>query len=322
MRAYLFAFFSTVVGLLLVPFALYPQFNGTKIAAGRAVRARFERKFAIADKLHAPKIVILAGSNAMFGFSAAHLEEALHRPAVNMAVHAGLGLDYILHVGRKVVRPGDLVILPLEYELYGDAKAGYARDFQVLTADQQYLREMPLIQQWAFLIGISPREWWEVMKSKRHPQYEDLGAEAPELNDNGDEVNNEPDTRDNARVAYLAGSPPSHYRVSRTALRHIIAFADDLKSRGARVVFTYPNILDSSLDERMNREFFSDIQATLKKHGVELLGTPSSFAFDQRYVLDTIYHQTSVGQRISTDKLIALLRAQGIVSKEAIPASL
>ncbi len=313
MRRYLIVFFCTVVGLLLTPFLFYPGFNGTQIAAGQWLRECLSIKIAIAEKLPHPKIIILGGSNALFGFSAAQLEKELQAPAVNMAAHAGLGLDYILYTGKKVAQPGDVVILSLEYELYEDAKAGYARDFQVLTADQQYLHDLSFVERWNFLMSIPPREWWELTKARIKPERYEGIYHTSDLSDRGDETNNQPSAADMVRGTYLADVPPRRYRASRTALRHILAFAHE--ARGVRVVVVYPNIIENALGEKINNAFFDRIQTTLERNGIEILGRPSDFAFDRGRVFDTVYHQTRIGQEISTHKLATLLQSRHLVPK-------
>ncbi len=51
----------------------------------------------------------------MFGMRTKDISEKLKIPAYNLAVHAGLGLDFILDDAKKTLKSGDVVILPLEY---------------------------------------------------------------------------------------------------------------------------------------------------------------------------------------------------------------
>ena len=69
-------------------------------------------KTQLAHALSSPKIVVVAGSGAMFGIDSGTLETAYGRPAVNLGVNAGISLPAILHNAIPAIGPGDLVLLP------------------------------------------------------------------------------------------------------------------------------------------------------------------------------------------------------------------
>jgi hypothetical protein len=77
-----------------------------------------DKKLAYADSTPHPKLFIVAGSNARFSHSCAVLEAALHRPCVNMGIAADVALDWTFDLLRSRLAPGDLVYMPIEYDLY------------------------------------------------------------------------------------------------------------------------------------------------------------------------------------------------------------
>jgi hypothetical protein len=82
------------------------------------LRHRIEAKLAIAATIETPKLVILAGSNGPYSHHCETLSAALDRPCVNGGVAVGIGLDYLFARWRPLLRPGDVVYLPLEQEQY------------------------------------------------------------------------------------------------------------------------------------------------------------------------------------------------------------
>lgn len=64
------------------------------------------------------KIIIIAGSNALFGFDGAALESATGRKVVILALHAGLSLDFYRRRLEGFVTKNDVVIMPLEFSYY------------------------------------------------------------------------------------------------------------------------------------------------------------------------------------------------------------
>jgi hypothetical protein len=77
-----------------------------------------ERKMAYAARTGHPKIFIVAGSNARYSHSCAVFEEVFDRPCVNMGISAEVGLDWTFQKTEQQLRSGDVVYLPIEYDLY------------------------------------------------------------------------------------------------------------------------------------------------------------------------------------------------------------
>ncbi len=315
MRVYLISFFGTVMALLLAPLAIYSQFAGTQVEAGRFVKESLEVKLAAAHRMPHPGIIIVGGSNALFGFNAVELEKELQCPAVNLATHAGLGLDYIRYTAEKVVGRGDVVVLALEYDLYGDEKTTYAKDFQVLAVDPQYLRDMSFFRRWACLLRVSPDNWGKLVAAKFRPEPPiKAGYQVSDFDERGDDIRNDI-AQPPERIAHLSSAPAGRFRLSRRAAALLLQFGQDLRQRGARLVVTYPNIIENALDEKLNTGFFEDLKSTLSKGGIDLIGQPRDFAFDKSRLYDTVYHQNSKGQMLSTHKLAELLQSRSLVPR-------
>jgi hypothetical protein len=88
-----------------------------------ALRARIEASIAFGETIHGPKLVILAGSNGPFSHRCETIEPIIGRPCVNAGVAVGVGLDYLFTRWEALLRPGDIVYLPLEEVQYVRARA-------------------------------------------------------------------------------------------------------------------------------------------------------------------------------------------------------
>lgn len=64
------------------------------------------------------KLVIIAGSNGLFSHRCEVMEPVVGMPCLNGSITAELGLGYMLELGQRLVKPGDTVLLPLEYSVY------------------------------------------------------------------------------------------------------------------------------------------------------------------------------------------------------------
>ena len=65
-----------------------------------------------------PKILIVANSNARFSHSCAVVEHVLHRSCVNLGVSGDVAMDWTLDAARAILLPGDVVYMPIEYDIY------------------------------------------------------------------------------------------------------------------------------------------------------------------------------------------------------------
>lgn len=103
------------------------------------------------------KILIVSGSNALFGIEAKQIESSTGISTVNLGVNAGLGVDYILAHAKKILNSGDIVLIPLEFPLYHQSKdqqilANPLRDY-IISYDNDYLNKLSLIDKLKVLLS-------------------------------------------------------------------------------------------------------------------------------------------------------------------------
>ena len=87
------------------------------------LRDRLEAKLARGAAITEPKLVIIAGSNGPYSHRCEVMEPILHRPCVNAGVAVGIGLDTLFARWKPLLRPGDIVYLPLEQAQYTRPRA-------------------------------------------------------------------------------------------------------------------------------------------------------------------------------------------------------
>ena len=66
------------------------------------------------------KLIFVGGSNLTFGLDCKKISDSIKMPTVNMSVHAGLGLDFMLKETMASIKQGDVIILSPEYYLGKD----------------------------------------------------------------------------------------------------------------------------------------------------------------------------------------------------------
>jgi hypothetical protein len=282
---------------------LYLSFDN-RLEDGRWVAECLEKKSqAVLNR--SPKLVILSGSNALFGFSARRLSEKYDIESVNAAVHAGLGIDYMLHYARRYFAPGRLFVLPLEYELYGKTSSEAVYQYQVIGFDPGYFLSLPLSQKLDFAMQLSIYDRARLLLARifPYPRNDIDGFQSRTLNSWGDETKNENTDRKPAMLARLRAKRSAKYAINEAAWDELVAFARDADAAGSRVVLAYPNIYVKAIDFDLNRRFFVELEEKAAKRGIPIIGHPNDSVFNEEFAFDTIYHQNSLGQTVATDRL-------------------
>ena len=85
---------------------------------------------------------------SLFGISAREIEKQTGYSTLNLATHAALGPAYILNNAKSEARPGDTVLLVLEYELYmANQRSAVWLDYLV-ARDPRYFHGLSLREEW------------------------------------------------------------------------------------------------------------------------------------------------------------------------------
>ena len=99
-------------------------------------------KHHLIDSEKRPKIVLVGGSNLAFGTDSNFLEIRTGTPVVNMGIHAGLGLKFMLDEVKTKLNQGDVVLIVPEFEQFnGMAQGRLLQHLQVLTVAPSLLSE-------------------------------------------------------------------------------------------------------------------------------------------------------------------------------------
>lgn len=276
---------------------------------------RFKTK--LAQAIPEPKLLVIGGSGALFGISAAKLEQGTGMRAINLASHAGLGLPILLDSSRSLVAPGDVVLLSLEYELYDAAKfsdsLGDLGVDYILAGNPGLLRRIPVIEAAGVFFLASDSRLFRGIKNRflRQEGRGVTGRYDPDHLDRWGDLADSPDsvTQDAPPISnhsclakpWSAGS--SDFKILRE-------FILGLQKSNVTVVATFPNLMDDPAYRTPaslgNIEIVKKFYSNLK---VPLLGTFDESLFPREDFLDTEYHLKRSARLQRTEKLIPPLKS-------------
>ncbi|TWV99268.1 hypothetical protein [Chitinophaga pinensis] len=266
------------------------------------------------DSISGPRLLLAGGSNVAFGVNSKSVEDSFHLPVVNMSLHAGLGLDFVLGELKATVRKGDVVLLVPEYfagegrSVLKELAAYYyapSESYTIPTFEEQldkYLDgTMSRIKSNKENLIKYLRERARGKKDERpvynRYSFNEYGDMVAHLNEKKLEI-----LKDGDAMEY------QHW----DGIAKINAFAAYCKAKDVKLMFTYPTYAASCYEKNkpVIAQYHSDI---VKEMHIPVVGVPADFVYPDEEYYDTVYHLRKDAREKRTAKLIALLKEQQVL---------
>lgn len=327
---------TVLTGVLLfggVYYAAYRIQQGSPVRAEWWIRNVYDVKEEISKPLTDRKIIILSGSNALFGIDASVIERATGLPVLNLATHAGLDLEFHLFKLKQHMNEGDVVVMPLEYTYYLRKAQSKWHNSQVLAWGGDYLRQLSLVESVEFFVqtpwcrvldgvlshGDRPKalpperavEEFRRLRAETTPAREEHSFKGYsfESMDWSGAINVDDEMTDNVHKKFvwdqfrrLAGGEPVSRRFVDT-YRKIQALVNE---RHGRLILTWPVSLRQhwpDLSLHKNQMVIRDFKEKLSESAINIHCNPALYSFDQRFFFNTQYHLRRSGGVMRSENL-------------------
>ncbi len=283
----------------------------------------YAKKEHSAQTIKGKKIVITAGSNALFGVNSQMLSDAFGLPVINNSVNAGIELPCILYMAKHVIREGDIVIMPLEHSMYAySGKSG--------------------VQMIDFLLSREPNCFWTLLPSQQFyvvwhatldrivKGYKSEGGKsvkkglygAHHIDNHGDQTHTEVKYRskqmyEDVLRRYVTDPPYTYGKdFNRNApgwhyLKNFIAWC---KERNAKVIFMPATLMPdkSYYNNPKEQWFFTHIAEEVANRGWNYIGKPYDYMYDESLYFNSDSHLIDRGRTMRTEQMIRDLNMSGI----------
>jgi hypothetical protein len=291
-------------------------------AATQSSRWCFEinqRKQQLASACLQPKLLLVGGSGVLFGISAHEIQERTGTPTFNLGTHAALGADYILNLTQRVARPGDTVLLALEYELFqgGAGDRGVWTDDlfvdYVVARDPGFVRHLPLETQFELGMRMPFERFKRGLKNLLRAEKISkpwLIYSVQNLNENGDQTGHVSGTRrpDAAHMRRLNSTLTQGIPSQSAGFESVRKFCDWARSKRIRVLATLPVVVQrKEYDSEVTRNVLQGIESFYRSIGVPVLGTSQDVMLPERQFYDSHYHLTEEAALSRTRRLLTSL---------------
>jgi hypothetical protein len=311
-RALLVAVILMAGGWLLL---LLGQLGRPSIAT-HWVEQAYSYKLARASAVEQPRLLIVAGSGAMFGLDSARIAQALGRPVINLGVNAGVQSLFILAYARQALRPGDWVLLPLEYPLYHDRQ-------RVNYSTLDYWLSHPGGRALGITTWQALSIYWQTPVARVWSGYRGLPAQGGgrglygphNLDELGDQLN----SRASQQEAWMReaversaseryGMQASSFNANWSSWRELAWWVE---AHGGCALFVPPALLDRpEYHNDPEMAYYKKIPEMARANGLRYVGSPFDFMYPLDFFFDTNYHLTAEARTVHTARLLELIRPE------------
>lgn len=260
----------------------------------------------------APRLILVGGSNLAFGMDSPRLAQALGRPVLNMGLHAGLRLGFMVRQVEPELRPGDVVLVTPEYEQFVTFP-DVLPPFQLMEQDLAQARFFTA-SDWIRLANTAQLYVAHVtqVSARRVFLHEYRQPTAPytrdSFNASGDMV---------AHLDLPTTAPPLPARWGLEWRPAAVARGSDLiaelarvaAAHQARVLFAYPPVPAPLVASRAADLQRLDVQLRAALPDVVFLNQPSDACLPPAVFYDTYYHLLRAGRDQRVSQLLTALQA-------------
>lgn len=267
-----------------------------------------------------PKIVFVGGSNLSFGLDSRRISEEFQMPVVNMGIHAGIGLRYMMNDVLPYVKKNDVIVLVPEYVFfyspfyYGNIEL-ISILFDIFPEGKQFIS----IQQWQALTSYVLK--YAATKIKNIPnnlinkfkhKSTTIGVyDKHSFNNFGDAYIH---WNKASEIVSCSGKCSGKETVNAFVLSDIKEFKNNLHKKGAELIILPPAYQECSFNNE--QYIINQIETQLKESNLAYLTPPSRYRFADNFIFNTPYHLNKKGVDLRTAKVIEDLRMRILKGKK------
>jgi len=334
---YLSTFVAAIVGVAGLYIGLFVYQLGAPVTAEYWVHEAKIAKLFLASQGSGQRVLILGGSNALFGIDSGLVEKQIGVRTINLAIHGGLSLPYMFEYIKPVLRPRDVVVMPLEIEYYASA---YRYDWfrsNIMAWDPGYFRNLELLERARFVLAVPTKRvvngaiaqmYAAQLRRQRGRAVRDVAVITRDAIGNWqnrsyvgkpisyslESIDERGDMRNNRGTRYTG--------TASSVLSSPFAFASDLwvslenfgaycRGHDVTLFVAWPALMtEPSLNEGnpVVTRNVAHIVSHLARARIGILGRPQDYYLDRVNFFDTKYHLNEEGRAIRTSQLVRDLR--------------
>lgn len=328
------AFFTTSIGISVLYMTILLFYVHILHLPLKNAEPWLDNLYKVKDYINAnsngKRLIIISGSNSLFGFDSSLIAKHTKYQPINYATHAGIPINY--HIDKIIAnaKNGDIIFMPLEFEYYTRNNQkddmwyisnmllwgnGYKKYISIkglfLThfSDSPFATIKRIIKHKKPNINENPIDEmlkvWD--KNANNPCGESISYSYKSLSPYGDfcaQENKEPYIVDADYKSNL------NLKISQFFLDEFARLKTFADEHNIKIFLTYPPTAENekfSIKNPKTHKYIANLKAQLAKNKIKIYGDFRDFHFEQKYFYDTPYHLNNQGAILRTQQFIELL---------------
>lgn len=264
----------------------------------------FTQKRERAESIESEKVIIIGGSASNLGFDSQYFQELSGKPAANLSVSASVPLKVYMQAAQLCAKPGDTIIMPLEYTYYAsdfdEITEGYVDMVGVdteLKCTETLWNNMEFFTQ-SFLRSFTRINDCALFALKTYMKNENTIYTADSVNEYGDFCMHK-----DRPATYVSVQALSRFKYNNQTMCQIRDYIEAMREKGVTVYLTYPCVDKNYFAD--SEAYFAEVQQIVKRYIPEenIIGTPQDFVYDSDFFFDTAYHIRYENREVYTQAL-------------------
>jgi hypothetical protein len=292
--AFLLVFlFLFVLGLFLPP---TPRTGQSLLSAER-------QKDSLLMHVKEPRIVFVGGSNLSFGLNSQAVKDSLHLNPINTAIHASIGLKYMMDNVYPYIQKGDVVVFVLEYDyFFRDLESASVELLRICDMNRSKYRLLNSKQVFNLLEFIPKLSISKLLPSEYRIKVDTADVYVVHsFNNYGDAYKHWGLGRESF-LPYASLDAKFNEQV----IRELMQFQSKVSAKGATLFVSYPGYQDISFLKSL--QAIKEVELHYKQNGFSILGTPERYRMPDSLMYNTPYHLNKRGVDYRTQLLIEDLK--------------
>ncbi len=271
-----------------------------------------------------PRIILAGDSSLAYGMDSDMIRKATGYNVVNMGLHIGLGLIYVMEELSPYLKKDDVVIFIPIYPAYMGNGTGDNTLVEVTIIMPRIIKYYPRENIIAYIKNI-PLTFQRRLRGIFFPTREGVGHRRSGFNEYGDNIGHIGHSSDNfiGKDFFARYNPQmvNHSlidlipeQVNDTLVQYMNRYSSYWRSRGVRLYIAYPPIMENNRPkmEEVLRKFDKDIRTRIQ---MKAIGSPLSYIYPRKYFYDNEFHLNGEGRKVYTRQFVEDLKSDPVLSR-------
>jgi hypothetical protein len=267
-------------------------------------------KKTLLENSHAPRIILVGGSSTALGIDCKELCEKTHLKVINEGMHGGMSLRLILQNVYPYLEQGDIVILPLEYDLYYRNLNGETRSMAgiievmpsiISTFDFQQMIQLPEI-----FVALIQIKLERSLDNIIHKQVDSAYNAQHIFDPYGDFVSH----LGKSYSGVIPNNPliEKNAHLNHEAIDEIKRFKQLAENKQVKIYLAFPPARITNCRVTTDKTFTSFYTELVQEVDLPILSFPTQSCYPDDYFYDTVYHLNEKGREVNTNRMVELIQ--------------